>query len=185
MDSAAGVVPEERGSTNGERMQEHAHLARPGRHCAIPLTLLTQRTGPTTVNAGPLHQAQAAISFLAPFVNRQRLMGRTAQRASGLEKEVLPREPARLEGTLYNRLAIPARGRGLLVGGGPRRSKLGGAQRLGMQGMPQLQTQVPHPLKSGLRMPCRAACLGLHVVCMHTTCNPRQAARRCVLTSTL
>lgn len=40
MDSAAPVMPEERGSTYWERMQEDAHLTGLRRSTAIPLTLL-------------------------------------------------------------------------------------------------------------------------------------------------
>ncbi len=81
--------PEQRGSTNRERMQEHADLARLCRRAAIPLTLLAQPTGPTTANAGSLHHAQAAIGFSAVFMREQVLGSRAAQRPIGLQSKVL------------------------------------------------------------------------------------------------
>ena len=131
------ITPQERRRTDHHWMQQDADLARLCRCCATPLTLLTQRTGPTTPNAGGIHQPQAAIDFLAPFVDRKGLMGRTAQRAIGLESEVLPREPASFPGSSNRGLAI-ATGAGLLfVGLAGRWSKLGGAQRLRLEHMAQ------------------------------------------------
>src|SRR5258708_17075913 len=65
MSSPAPISPEERGRTNLERMQQHAHLARLCCLPAIPLTLLAQRTGATTANAGRIHHAQTAINALS------------------------------------------------------------------------------------------------------------------------
>ena len=148
----APVTPEQGCRTDDERMQEHAHLARLRSSAAIPLTLVAQGTGTTTANAGRVDHAQASIGFLAPFVNHKGLMGRTAQRAIGLEGEVLPREAARFPGCGNRGLAI-ARGGGLLLFGlGHSRSKLGGAYRIRMQQMTQLQAHVPDPLTDDL--PC-------------------------------
>src|SRR2546430_190903 len=55
-------------------MQQHTDLARLCRRTAIPLTLLAQRTGTTTVNAGAIHHAQAAIGFSTVFM-REQLLG--------------------------------------------------------------------------------------------------------------
>jgi hypothetical protein len=87
--SPAPIAPEEWGRTHRERMQQHAHLARLCRRAAIPLTLLTQRTGTATANAGAIHHSQAAISFSAVFMWEQLLLGRTMQRPIGLESKVL------------------------------------------------------------------------------------------------
>jgi hypothetical protein len=75
-------------------MQQHAHLARLGRCAAIPLTLLAQRTGTTTANAGAIHDAQAAIGFSALLVRDQLLVSGTAQRPIRLEYKILACEAA-------------------------------------------------------------------------------------------
>ena len=72
----APIAPEERGNTNWERMQQHAHLTWLCRGTAIPLTLLAQRTRPTTANAGTIHHAQAPISFSALLMWDEFLIGR-------------------------------------------------------------------------------------------------------------
>src|ERR1700687_3515654 len=126
--SSMPIPPENRQRTDRHWMQQYADLARFCRCRATPLTLLAQGTGSTTPNAGGIHQPQAAIGFLAPFVDRKFLMGRAAQRAIELEGEVLPREPATLEGSSNGGLAIPTRG-GRLFALGHRRGQLGGADR--------------------------------------------------------
>jgi hypothetical protein len=70
-------------------MQQHAHLAGFRGSAAIPLTLFPQGTGTTIADAGGIDHTQAAIGFLAPLVCRKFLIGRTAQRAVGLEGKVL------------------------------------------------------------------------------------------------
>ena len=96
--SAAPIAPEQRGSTHLKRMQQHAHLTRLGRRAAIPLTLLTQRTGPTTVNAGAIHHAQAAVGCSALLVRDQLLVSGTAQRPIRLEHKILACEAASFPG---------------------------------------------------------------------------------------
>jgi len=146
----APVTPEQGCRTEDEWMQEHAHLARLRSSAAIPLTLVAQETGTTTANAGCVDHAQASIGFLAPFVNHKGLIGRTAQRAIGLEGEVLPRETARFESGGNRGLAI-AKGAGLLLFGlGHSGSKLGGAYWIRMKQMPQFQAYVPDPLTDDL-----------------------------------
>lgn len=132
------ITPEDRRRTDHHWMQQHADLARLCRRRATPLTLLTQRTGPTAPNAGGIYYPQTAIGFLAPFVDRKFLIGRTAQRAIGLEGEVLPREPTHLEGGSNCGLAIPMGVGVLLFNFGHHWSKLGGAYRIRMQLVPQL-----------------------------------------------
>jgi len=69
MGSAAGEAPEKGSNTNLERMQQHTHLARPGRRTAIPLTLLAQFTGTTPADAGSIHQEQAPVDFSTLFLD--------------------------------------------------------------------------------------------------------------------
>ena len=71
--SATPISPEQRCGTQAERMQQDTNLARLRCSAAIPLTLLTQRTGAATANAGGIHHTQAAIGFSAPLLGRQRL----------------------------------------------------------------------------------------------------------------
>jgi hypothetical protein len=80
----APISPEERGRTNLERMQQHAHLTRLCRRSAIPLTLLPQRAGTTTANAGTIHHAQTAIGFSAVFMRKQFLVSGNLDRADGI-----------------------------------------------------------------------------------------------------
>ena len=150
MRPATPVTPEDRSRTDRHWMQQHAHLTRFGRRPAIPLALLAQGTGTTTSDTGRIDHTQTPISFLAPFVCRKFLIGRTAQRAIVLEGEVLPRETANFEGGGNRGLAIATGVELLLFGLGQRRSKLGGAYRIRMQLVPQLQTEVPHPLRHHL-----------------------------------
>ena len=70
-------------------MQQPTSLARLCRRTAIPLTLLAQRTGTTTVNAGAIHHAQAAIGFSAVFMREQLLGSLATQRPIGLESKGL------------------------------------------------------------------------------------------------
>ena len=136
-------------------MQKHTHLARLSGRAAIPLTLVAQGTGTTTADAGRIDHAQASIGFLAPLVCHKWLIGWTAQRPVRLEGKVLPREAASFPGCGNRGLAI-ARGGGLLLFGLEQSgSKLGGAYRIRMKLMPQLQAYVPDPLTDDL--PCLLA----------------------------
>ncbi len=94
MNPSTPVLPEERLTSDDEGMEEHADLARHSSGGAIPLALLAQRTGTTTADAGRVHDAQAAIAFPAPLMGDQLLACWTSQRPIGLERKVLPREPA-------------------------------------------------------------------------------------------
>jgi hypothetical protein len=75
-------------------MQQHADLAWFCCGVALPLTLLTQRTGTTTANAGSIHHAQAAIDFSALFMRDQLLVSGTPLCPIGLESKVLTRKAA-------------------------------------------------------------------------------------------
>jgi hypothetical protein len=86
--SAAPIPPEERRGTNGQRMEEHADLARLLCGMSLPLTLLAQRTGPTPADAGSIHHAQAAIGFSALLMRDQRAPSRAPQSPIRLEREV-------------------------------------------------------------------------------------------------
>src|SRR5579884_1755574 len=92
-------------------MQQHTDLARLCRRTAIPLTLLAQRTGTTTVNAGTIHHTQAAIGFSALLMRAQLLIGGATQCPIWLERKVLAREATRFPGQAHLRESI-ARGRG-------------------------------------------------------------------------
>src|SRR5437868_1372569 len=59
------VMPEQRSRPNDEGMQQHAHLARLRGGSALPLTLLAQRTGAATADAGRIDHTQAPIGFSA------------------------------------------------------------------------------------------------------------------------
>src|SRR6266699_4397169 len=105
--STAPIAPEQRGRTHLERMQQHTDLARFCRRSAIPLTLLTQRTGTTTADAGRIHHAQTAIGFWTPFLGVKRLSCWTAESSIRLERKVLAREAPRFPGGGRGRRAIP------------------------------------------------------------------------------
>lgn len=68
IESAAPISPEDWGCSDGEGMQQETDLARFGRVPALPLTLLTQRTGATTADAGSIDQAQIPVGFWTPFL---------------------------------------------------------------------------------------------------------------------
>ncbi len=55
---------------------------------AIPLTLLAQRAGATTANAGRLDHAQAAIGFSTLLMGVKRLPCWAPERPIGLERKV-------------------------------------------------------------------------------------------------
>ena len=109
--SPAPILPEQRGGTDLERMQEDADLARLGCGAPIPLTLLTQRTGATTADTGPVHDAQASISFSALLMRDQLLVGGATQCPIWLERKVLSREATSFPGQAHLRESI-ARERG-------------------------------------------------------------------------
>jgi len=66
-------------------MQKNADLAGLARLAAIPLTLLTKRTGTATVNAGSVHDTQASIGFSAVLMWGQCLVCWAPKRSIGLE----------------------------------------------------------------------------------------------------
>ena len=68
---AAPVAPVQRGRSDDERMQQHAHLARLSSSAARPLTLVSQGTGTTTADAGRIDHTQASIGFLAPLMDHK------------------------------------------------------------------------------------------------------------------
>src|SRR5206468_11815 len=153
MVSATPVPPEDGLRTDGQWMQQHANLAGFRSGAAIPLTLLAQGAITTTANAGCIDHTQAAIGFSAPLMNTKLLIRRAAQRAIRLEGKILPREAARFPGQSHSSRSVSLnrslRG-GLLVRRRESRSKLGGAHRIRMQLMAQLQSEVPDPLRHDL-----------------------------------
>jgi hypothetical protein len=101
------VTPEKRRIPDSQWMRQHAHLAWLPGSAALPLALLTQLTGTTTANAGSIHQPQAPISLLPPFLERECVACRTAQRSIGLERKILSREATRFPGRGRGRWRIP------------------------------------------------------------------------------
>ena len=83
------VTPEERRGTSGQWMEQHADLARLLRGLPLPLTLLAERTGTATANAGAIHDTQAPIGFSAVFMREQLLRSRATHCPIGLESKVL------------------------------------------------------------------------------------------------
>ncbi len=88
------IPPEYRSRADDQWMEQHADLARLCCGVAIPLTLLAQRTGAATANAGGIDHTQTAIGFSTPLMGRKRLPCWTPQRPIGLERKILPREAA-------------------------------------------------------------------------------------------
>src|SRR5258708_24646852 len=102
------------------------------------------------MDTGGIHHAQASITFLAPLVCTKRLSSRTAQRPLGLEGKVADREAPLFPRRGHIWWCISWYGRRgvsrLLLRTRTSRSKLGGAQWIGMKLMSHLQPQVPEPL---------------------------------------
>jgi len=90
--SPAPVPPEKRLRTDGQWMQQPTSLAWFLGGAALPLALRAQRTGAATADAGPIHDAQAAIGFSAVFMREKLLVSGALQRPIRLESEVLARE---------------------------------------------------------------------------------------------
>ena len=108
--SPAPVPPEKRRIPDGQWMQQHADLAWFPGGAALPLALRAQRTGAATADAGPIHDAQASISFSALFMREKLLVSGALQRPIRLESEVLAREATSFPGQAHVRGSI-ARGR--------------------------------------------------------------------------
>src|SRR6266567_617100 len=152
---AAPILPEHGSGANHQWMQQHADLPWLRRGTALPLTLLAQRARATTADAGPVHHAQAPISFPAPSVGYKGLASRTAQRAIRLKDKVLTREAALFPEQAHRGFPIPLNRSlcgGLLVRRRESRSKLCCAHLSWLKDMTQLQTVVPEPLRDDL--PC-------------------------------
>ena len=110
--SAPPIAPEQWGETDAKRIQQQADLAWLCGGAAIPLTLLTQRTGAAVANAGCIDQAQTAISLATSLLEVKRLPGGTAQCPIRLERKVGSAEPARFPGGGGSRWPISRGGRG-------------------------------------------------------------------------
>ena len=143
MKSPTPVTPEERSRSHSERMEQQAYLTRLGSGAALPLTLVAQRAGAATADAGSIHDAQASIGFSALLMRDQRMSSLATQRPIGLESKVLSREATSFPGQAHVRGSI-ARGRsrvrwkrGSGWGRWDGRSKLGRAHGIRMQLMPQ------------------------------------------------
>src|SRR6266702_58375 len=95
---SASILPKNRLWSNNERMQEDSSLARLRGGAAIPLALLTQRTGTAAVKTGCVHHAQTAVSFSTMLMGTQYLACWTTKRPIGLKRKVLPGEATRFPG---------------------------------------------------------------------------------------
>lgn len=147
---AAPVLPEHRSCPNAEGMQEQTHSARLRRRRPVPLTPLAQLTAPTVSNPGSEKDPQCTIRFSALLGRTKRLTRRTAQRTIRLRSKVVPGEPPGFprRSCLGRRVANGAsRTHSRLYNS---RSEFGGAQGSRLQLMPQLQAEVPHPLRNDL-----------------------------------
>lgn len=89
MRSSAPVLPEEWLRTDSQWMQQNADLAWLVGGGALPLALCAQRTGTATVEASPIHDAQAASGLCTAFMGEELLVSGAAQRPIRLESEVL------------------------------------------------------------------------------------------------
>jgi hypothetical protein len=94
--SPTPVSPEQWCGTNDERMEQHTHLARLFGRSALPLTLLTERTGAATVNTGSIHNTQASVGFSALLMRGQFLVSWAAKRSIRLESKILGSEATSL-----------------------------------------------------------------------------------------
>src|SRR6266536_2987838 len=92
--SATPIAPQERGRADHERVEQHADLARLFGGTALPLTLLAERTGAATADAGRIHHPRASIGFPTPLVDRERMPYRAAQRPIWLQGKLATREAA-------------------------------------------------------------------------------------------
>jgi hypothetical protein len=101
MVSATPITPEQRGRTNGQWVQQDTDLTRLFGSAALPLTLLAQRTGAATVDAGCIDHAQTPICLSASLMRRQLLGSWTAERAIRLEGKVLAGEAASFPGQAH------------------------------------------------------------------------------------
>jgi len=109
----APVTPEHGLRSNDERMEQHAYLAWLCSGVPLPLTLLAQRTGATTADAGPIDHPQAPIGLSTLLMGYQQLVSRTTECAIWLESKVLPRETASFPGLAYNCRSVPLNRRSL------------------------------------------------------------------------
>ncbi len=144
--SSTPVTPAERGWTNCKRVQQDADLARLCGGAAIPLTLLTERTGAATKDASSVHHTQAAVGFSALLMRDQLLVCWALKRSIGLEGKILAREATGLPCGTHFWGGI-ARGRSCIRWRGEECwRKLGRANWIRMKLMPQFEPQLPGPL---------------------------------------
>src|SRR5260221_5563322 len=131
-------------------MQQHTHPAWLQSGATMPLALLSHGTTSTLTDASRIHQPQAAIRLPARFGRREGLPSGATQHAIRLKDKIVPRKTVAFEGQSYLGGRI-ARGRNcVLLRRWKGRSKLGGAHRLRLKLVPQLQAEVPDPLRDDL-----------------------------------
>lgn len=111
-----------------------------------PLTLLTQATGAAVCDPGRIDDAQAPLSFFAPFAREEQLAYRAAHCPFWLQGEVLPREAPGLPGTPHHRRSVALR----LLALFDCASKLRRPQRSRSELMTEFESEVPEPLGDDL-----------------------------------
>jgi hypothetical protein len=98
MKSPTPVTPEKRSRSHSERTEQQTDLKRLGSGAALPLTLVAQRAGAATANAGRIDHAQAPIGLSAPLMGTQGLPSRATQYAIRLGNKVATRKATSFPG---------------------------------------------------------------------------------------
>lgn len=151
---AAPVPPEQGSSSNARGVQQDTHPAGLCRGAIVPLALLAQGTRTTLANASGIHEAQDASTFAASLLHKEGGSGWATQGPIGFSGKVLSREAPTFPGQGHHRLDIAKhrlrRVGSLLLRRQGSRGKLGRAHRLRLKLMPQLQADIPDPLRDDL-----------------------------------
>ena len=135
MHAAAPVLPEQRLSPDAERVEKDADLARLFGRAAIPLTLLTERTGAAPVDAGSVPDTQASIGFSALLMRGPCLVCWATKRCIRLESKILASKATGLPcGTHALRGAEPEAGAQCGEGGGRAGANSGVRNGCGLSG---------------------------------------------------
>ena len=143
---AVPVTPEQRMGADLEGVQQHAHLALLLRLVTAALTLLTHASGAAVCDPGRIDDAQAPLSFFAPFAREEQLACRAAHGPFWLEGEVLAREVPGLPGPPHHRRSVALR----LLALFDCVSKLRRPQRSRSELMTEFESEVPEPLGDDL-----------------------------------
>ena len=88
MVSAAPILPEEWGRTNSKRMEQYADLTRLFGGAALPLALLTKRTGTATADARRIDHTETAVGLATSLLGNQGVPRWAPKSPIGLERKV-------------------------------------------------------------------------------------------------